>query len=198
MQHSFSRTPFRPALERQIGNLSVLTAALLWGTTGTAAHFNQDVSPLVTGAFAMGFGGILQAVLSRRILHEELAALLVNKHLVLWAALFIIVYPLAFYSAMEYTGVAMGTVITIATAPLAAAVLEYVLDRKRVSARWYAALMLGMAGVGLMAMGRHAWRTRRQTPLPAALPARAASSSVSGWACWPARATPPIRCLPDA
>ena len=115
MQHSFSRTPFRPALERQIGNLSVLTAALLWGTTGTAAHFNQDVSPLATGAFAMGFGGILQAVLSRRILHEELAALLVHKHLVLWAALFIIVYPLAFYSAMEYTGVAMGTVITIAT-----------------------------------------------------------------------------------
>ncbi|MDI4661002.1 MULTISPECIES: DMT family transporter [Cobetia] len=153
MQHSFSRTPFRPALERQIGNLSVLTAALLWGTTGTAAHFNQDVSPLATGAFAMGFGGILQAVLSRRILHEELAALLVHKHLVLWAALFIIVYPLAFYSAMEYTGVAMGTVITIATAPLAAAVLEYVLDRKRVSVRWYAALMLGMAGVGLMAVG---------------------------------------------
>ena len=29
---------------------------LLWGTTGTAAHFNQDVSPLATGAFAMGKG----------------------------------------------------------------------------------------------------------------------------------------------
>ncbi|WP_088744128.1 DMT family transporter [Cobetia sp. QF-1] len=153
MQHSFSHTPLGPALQRQVGNLSVLTAALLWGTTGTAAHFNQDVSPLATGAFAMGFGGILQAVLSRRILRAELATLLVHKHLILWAALFIIVYPLAFYSAMEYTGVAMGTVITIATAPLAAVILEYVLDRKQVSARWYAALMLGMVGVGLMAMG---------------------------------------------
>ncbi|MGO2415564.1 MAG: hypothetical protein ACTH7H_07345, partial [Cobetia crustatorum] len=91
MQHSFSHTSLGPALQRQVGNLSVLTAALLWGTTGTAAHFNQDVSPLATGAFAMGFGGILQAVLSRRILRAELATLLVHKHLILWAALFIIV-----------------------------------------------------------------------------------------------------------
>lgn len=167
MQHSFSSTSWRSTLQGHAGNLSILTAAMLWGTTGTAAHFNQDVSPLATGAFAMGVGGILQAGLSRKFLRAELAILMAHKHLVLWAALFIVLYPLAFYSAMEYTGVAMGTVITIATAPLAAAILEYVLDRKHVSARWYAALMLGMVGVGLMAMG--------ETRLPdASVPADAA------------------------
>ncbi|MFK4016166.1 DMT family transporter [Cobetia marina] len=162
MQHRIANASLSPLLQGQTGNLCVLLAACLWGTTGTAAHFNQGVSPLATGAFAMGVGGVLQAILSRRHLRAEAHKLLAQKHLVAWGALFIICYPLAFYSAMEYTGVAMGTVITIATAPLAAAALEYLLDRKKVTASWYAALTLGMIGVALMAIG--------ETALPEATP----------------------------
>ncbi|MGS0466028.1 hypothetical protein ACU8V3_01695 [Cobetia marina] len=45
---------------------------------------------------------------------------------------------------------------------MAAAALEYLLDRKKVTASWYAALTLGMIGVALMAIG--------ETALPEATP----------------------------
>ena len=43
------------------GIVFVLVAALLWGTTGTAAAMAPGVGPLAIGAAAMGVGGLLQA-----------------------------------------------------------------------------------------------------------------------------------------
>lgn len=39
------------------GIFAVLLAAVLWGTTGTAATFATGVSPLAIGSVAMGTGG---------------------------------------------------------------------------------------------------------------------------------------------
>ncbi|WP_288776846.1 hypothetical protein [uncultured Psychrobacter sp.] len=44
----------------------MVIASILWGTTGTVAAFTPDVSPLATGAFAMGVGGILLVVNARK------------------------------------------------------------------------------------------------------------------------------------
>ncbi|AVV32562.1 EamA family transporter [Halomonas sp. SF2003] len=139
-----------------MGSLAVLFAALLWGTTGTAAHFNQDVSPLATGAFAMGVGGLLQAVIARPNIMGCLGLLLAQKRWVLLGAVCVIIYPLAFYSSMHLAGVAIGTVITIATAPLAAAILERLFGHHRLTLSWYISLALGIAGVVMMAMGETA------------------------------------------
>ena len=46
------------------GILSVLVAAVLWGTTGTAATFAPGVGPLAMGAAALGIGGILQGLIA--------------------------------------------------------------------------------------------------------------------------------------
>lgn len=46
------------------GILAVLSAAFLWGTTGTAATFAPSVGPLAMGAAALGIGGILQAAIA--------------------------------------------------------------------------------------------------------------------------------------
>ena len=139
-----------------MGSLAVLFAALLWGTTGTAAHFNQDVSPLATGAFAMGIGGLLQAVIARPNIMGCLSLLMAQKGRVLLGAVCVVIYPLAFYSSMHLAGVAIGTVITIATAPLAAAILERLFGHHRLTLSWYLSLALGIAGVVMMAMGETA------------------------------------------
>ncbi|WP_324689497.1 EamA family transporter [Cobetia sp. D5] len=139
-----------------MGSLAVLFAALLWGTTGTAAHFNQDVSPLATGAFAMGIGGLLQAMIARPNIMGCLSLLLAQKRWVLLGAVCVVIYPLAFYSSMHLAGVAIGTVITIATAPLAAAILERLFGHHRLTLSWYLSLALGIAGVVMMAMGETA------------------------------------------
>ena len=44
------------------GVLAIVIASFLWGTTGTAAQFAPEISPLAIGAFAMGIGGVLLCV----------------------------------------------------------------------------------------------------------------------------------------
>jgi len=46
-------------VKRLTGMAGVFIAATLWGTTGTAATFAPDLSPLAIGAMAMGGGGLL-------------------------------------------------------------------------------------------------------------------------------------------
>lgn len=46
----------RQGNERLLGILTVLMAAVLWGTTGTAATFAPDVGAVAIGAVAMGGG----------------------------------------------------------------------------------------------------------------------------------------------
>ncbi|MGV3069534.1 EamA family transporter, partial [Proteus mirabilis] len=42
--------------QRLGGIVGVLIAAILWGTTGTAATYAPGLSPLAIGAVAMGIG----------------------------------------------------------------------------------------------------------------------------------------------
>lgn len=55
-----SSTSFR--LSAHSGFIAVLIASILWGTTGTAASYAPNLSPLAIGAIAMGGGGLLQAL----------------------------------------------------------------------------------------------------------------------------------------
>lgn len=103
--------------EFQTGTLAIVFASVLWGTTGTAASFAPDLSPLAIGAFSMGVGGLMQAALAYRKILSSLDKLLLNKKLLAASALALAIYPLAFYSSMKLSGVAMGTVVSIATAP---------------------------------------------------------------------------------
>ena len=48
------------------GVVAILFAAVVWGTTGTAATFAPDVSAAAIGAAAMGVGGIAQALVAAR------------------------------------------------------------------------------------------------------------------------------------
>lgn len=130
--------------------LAVLAAAVLWGTTGTAATFAPGVGPLAIGAAAMGLGGLLQAATAHRSLRAHRVALGRRRGLVLLGAVAVAVYPPAFYSSMHLAGVAVGTVVSLGSAPLAAALVERAVDGRRLSRRWLAAATVGLAGVALL------------------------------------------------
>ena len=101
------------------GRFAVLLAAILWGTTGMVASFAAQLSPLAIGAFAMGIGGLLQAMIARKKLIRDIDKLLTVKRELLIGALAVAIYPLAFYTAIKFSGITIGTVISIATAPFA-------------------------------------------------------------------------------
>ncbi|PPC75914.1 EamA family transporter [Pokkaliibacter plantistimulans] len=146
-------------LEKQSrhGVLAVLLASFLWGTTGTVASFASQLSPLAIGAFAMGVGGLLQALQARSQLRQDIARLLQVKPRLLLGGMAIAVYPLAFYSSMKLAGVAAGTVISIATAPFATVVLECVLTRNNtINRRWLISFALGVVGVVMLTSGNAA------------------------------------------
>jgi len=130
----------------------VLVASVLWGTTGTAATFAPAVGPLAIGAAAMGLGGLLQALTAARPITRQRAVLHAQRREVLLGGAAVAVYPLAFYTSMRLAGVAVGTVVSIGSAPLASALAERVIDRHRLTARWTLGAALGLAGVVLLCL----------------------------------------------
>ncbi|MEZ8696382.1 DMT family transporter [Vibrio lentus] len=137
--------------ELQTGTLAILFASILWGTTGTAASFAPDLSPLAIGAFSMGVGGLMQAGLAYQQILFAFDKLLQNKKLLAVSALALAVYPLAFYSSMKLSGVAIGTVVSIATAPFFSALLECLISKKNnINKRWLTSFAIGVVGIGLL------------------------------------------------
>ncbi|TQN28732.1 DME family drug/metabolite transporter [Haloactinospora alba] len=148
---------------------AITVTSLLWGTTGTAATFAPGAGPLAIGAAALGIGGILQAVIAVPALRSARPALRANLPLVLLGAAAVAVYPLAFYSAMHLAGVAVGSVVSLASAPLASGVLERLVDRHPLSRWWMLAASLGTAGSTLLCLST-AHGAASSSPAGAALP----------------------------
>jgi drug/metabolite transporter, DME family len=136
------------------GTACVLAASVLWGTTGTAATFAPAVGPLAIGAAAMGLGGLLQALTAAAPMTRQRAALRGQWRLVLLGGAAVAVFPLVFYTSMRVAGVAVGTVVSIGSAPLASALAERVIDRHRLTARWMAGAALGLAGIVALCLGQ--------------------------------------------
>ena len=135
-----------------LGVAGVLFAGTVWGTTGTAATFAPDVSAAAIGAAAMGIGGIAQALLALRGIAHARTQLWQQRGLLLLGALAVMIYPLAFYGSMRLAGVTIGTVVTIGTAPLFAALIEYVMERSLLTLRWSLGALAGVAEKGEAAM----------------------------------------------
>lgn len=136
------------------GTFAIILASLLWGTTGTAASLSPDISPLAIGAFSMGIGGLLLVFTARKKLRVDYKLLLAQPKVLLLGALSIAIYPLAFYSSMRLSGVAIGTVVSIATAPFFAAILERLISKKRVSLQWVVSFIIGVTGIALLTLGK--------------------------------------------
>jgi len=118
------------------GTAGILFASTLWGTTGTAATFAPDVSPFAIGAAAMGGGGLLQGLMAAKPIVENRAQIAAHWQLFVLGALAITVYPLAFYASMNMAGVAVGNVVSLGLAPLAAALIEWLVERRSLTTRW--------------------------------------------------------------
>jgi drug/metabolite transporter, DME family len=137
-----------------LGTWSVLGAAVLWGTTGTAATFAPlGSSSLAIGAAAMGIGGIAMFVGAYRGAVRLIASGAGGRTLWLGAG-FVVAYPLAFYTSMADAGVAIGVTLSIGAAPVAAAVIERFRHGRRLSRRWAATVAIAAIGATLLGTGR--------------------------------------------
>ena len=132
----------------------VVIASILWGTTGTVSAFTPDVSPLATGAFAMGVGGVLLVINARKNIINDKVKLISQPKVLLIGAICVAIYPLAFYSSMRLAGVAIGTVISIASAPFFTVIMERLISNKRINKKWVVSFLFGAIGVSLLTIGK--------------------------------------------
>jgi DME family drug/metabolite transporter len=134
---------------------ALIAAAVLWGTTGTAASFlPAAVSPMATGAATMGLGGLLLFVVRRR---GAIAALRDRRSRgwLLVGSVGVVVYALTFYGGMALAGVAIGNVVALGSGPVFAALLERVLEKNVLTRRWMLCTGAAVVGVVLLTVGGH-------------------------------------------
>ncbi|GAC13083.1 DMT family transporter [Aliiglaciecola lipolytica] len=136
------------------GVLAIIIASVLWGTTGTAASFTPSVNPLATGAFAMGVGGVLLLLNARKSLFAERNILVEKPFILMLGAMSIAIYPLAFYTSMKWSGVAIGTVVSIATAPFFSMMMERLINKRSITLQWGLSFLLGTVGIVLLVLGK--------------------------------------------
>lgn len=138
--------------QRLSGMGGVLIAAILWGTTGTAATYAPGLSPLAVGAVAMGIGGLLQGLIAAVTIIRQRILISQNCHFLLTGAMAVAIYPLAFYASMHNAGVTVGTVISIGSAPILSALIEYRLDGLRLTRQWMYGAAVGVTGMVLLCL----------------------------------------------
>jgi len=141
---------------RSTGILAVVVTSVLWGTTGTAATFAPSASPLAIGSAALGIGGLLQFAVAWRSVAANRMPLARHRGMIVAAGLAVTVYPLAFYASMHLAGVAIGSVVSLASAPLFSGALEAVIDRRRPDARWILSVVLAVGGGAALILSRTA------------------------------------------
>ena len=134
-------------MRHAMARLLVLLSAVCFGTTGTAQALGPDASPLTVGAARIAIGGALLLLVARAV--PAAAAPWPRRELGAIAAA-IAIYQLSFFAAVDRTGVAVGTVVALGSAPAIAGVTGRLLDNQPLTGRWAGATALACSGVLLL------------------------------------------------
>ncbi|NYF23281.1 DMT family transporter [Sporosarcina sp. JAI121] len=140
-------------MSQRISYLVVLLGAILWGTTGTAQTFMpQTIHPLAVGASRLAVGGfslLLILFIMRKIDFRNWP-----WKSTLYAAVSMAIFQYLFFSSVRLTGVAIGTVVTIGSAPVFSGIIEWLLLKRRPTRIWLTATVLAIVGCGLLFLNK--------------------------------------------
>lgn len=124
---------------------SLILAGVFFGTTGTAQALGpENISPLAVGAARLTLGALFL------FLFHHFAPKGSSKlpRTDLWlAAIGVALYQITFFSAVKSTGVAIGTVTALGSAPALTGLIAYFLTREKPGARWLMATLITTTGI---------------------------------------------------
>ncbi len=132
-----------------VGMFSIVAAAVLWGTTGTAQALAPiESTPQIIGALRLLVGGLALAVVSLVRNGPSLAGMPIG--LAVGGGLFVALYQLCFFWGVSLTGVAVGTMVGIGSAPVFAGVLDTIIMKRRPTGQWYLATLMALLGCTIL------------------------------------------------
>jgi len=132
-------------------HLFVLLAALCFGTTGTAQALGPEgAQPLAVGAVRIVVGAALLLV----VLAVMGGGMPTRKDLVpvSIAAVGVASYQLCFFAAVRETGVGVGTVVALGSAPALTGAIGWLVDRQPPRREWAIATAVATAGVAVISL----------------------------------------------
>jgi len=133
-----------------LNSLFVLLAAILWGMTGTAqTYLDEEVSPIAVATIRSAIGGSL--LLAITIIMRKINFLRWSWKWTILAAASIAFFQ-GLFSSSRLTGIAIGTVATIGSAPVFSGVLEWLVWKTRPTAVWGLATLMAIIGCLLLFM----------------------------------------------
>lgn len=134
--------------------LAVVAAAMLFGTTGTAQSLGPDNStPWGVGTLRIMVGSFALWVLARSL--PKLSDLRGSGGVTLMlGGLGVAIYQPAFFLGVDRLGVALGTMITLATGPVIAGLFDGVIQGRRPNRFWALGTGVMVAGVVALALSR--------------------------------------------
>ncbi|MFC0272955.1 EamA family transporter [Metabacillus herbersteinensis] len=132
-------------MKRKLSPFLILLAAVLWGTTGTTQALAPETAhPIAIGATRLAVGGIF-LVLIVLIMGKFNFKNWPIKTTIL-ASLSMALYQPLFFSAVSITGVAIGTVVAIGSAPILSGLIEWLYLKIRPSKVWWYSTILSILG----------------------------------------------------
>jgi DME family drug/metabolite transporter len=134
-----------------MSRVQVLLAAVCFGTTGTAQALGPDASAVTVGAVRVAVGAVLLLLVARAVGDGTTGAVWPRGPLAI-GALGVAGYQLCFFAAVKDTGVAVGTVVALGSAPALAGAGGWLLDRRVPDRSWALATVLACAGVATLAL----------------------------------------------
>lgn len=133
-------------------NASLILAGICFGTTGTAQALGpKGISPLAVGSSRLIVGALLLYLFHRSA--AKSAAKIATRDLWL-SAIGVALYQITFFSAVRSTGVAIGTVTALGSAPALTGVVAYIINRERPTKRWFFATLVTTIGIILLSTSK--------------------------------------------
>ena len=132
------------------GYILIILAGFLWGTTGTSqALAPQGATPLAIGTMRLLVGG--GALLLLSLMRGEITSLKGwLQPMTFVAGVSAALYQLTFFAGVALTGVAVGTIVAIGSAPIFTGILGYFGRGEELRQRWFIATSLAIIGCVLL------------------------------------------------
>jgi DME family drug/metabolite transporter len=133
-------------------NASLILAGICFGTTGTAQALGpKGVSPLAVGSGRLIVGALLLYLFHRSA--KKSVEKIAGRDLWL-SAIGVVLYQITFFSAVKSTGVAIGTVTALGSAPALTGVIAYIINREKPTRRWFFATVITTIGIVLLSTSK--------------------------------------------
>jgi DME family drug/metabolite transporter len=148
---SATRTDLAPAARSFLAPLLLVLAAALWGTTGSSQALLDGAVPSgVVGALRILVGGVVLMLVAARELRSSIPHVRSAWPLLLATAVSVAAYQLAFFTGVRLVGIAVGTILTVGSAPFVAGSLSILLGHHRPSRRWALTTLVAVIGLVLL------------------------------------------------